>query len=248
VQDQNFSTKETQSSTTITQEQVIRFIPQIQTAKQVNVISNTDNRQFMDAAINTDHEVFIFPQTNIKSERMVAPTQHLETSESEDDLINAIGQQIGEYCNQIEERDDISIISDSDDDYYSDTEDINSCFGENGSSFANIDDFSDETEINSEIQINEESKNIIAAIQNDNLSNNDLSQNLYPINKYENGSNYENETVNEPIINSSNKPTCMFNLLMIRNMILLILKTIAISCIRELTATTAAMHTIKVQQ
>ena len=211
TQHQSFSTKETQttnkqSSTTIMQEQVIRFIPQIQTVKQVNVISNTENRQFIDAAINTDHDVFIFPQTNIKSERIVAPTQNLETSDSEDDLINAIGQQIGEYCNQIEERDDISIISDSDDDYYLDTEDINSCFGENGSSFANIDDFSDETEINSEIQIKEESKNTVAAIQKEYLSNNDLSQNLYPINKYENGSNYENETINEPIITSSNKP------------------------------------------
>ena len=61
--------------------------------------------------LSTRTTVFNYQQPNIKTERLIRIQNDETVSESEDEFINRIGNQISQFCNQIEQRDDISIIS-----------------------------------------------------------------------------------------------------------------------------------------
>ena len=183
-------------------------------------------------SVNTDPEIRILVETQpiiLPSKQSEATVDYINAhSDLDDDFAEIV--QINNYFDQTKDNDDISVISDSDSEFYFDTTDINSCNGDNDSSVGNLDDFAfSQYGCTDNFQQNDDSLNVIATIKTNN-----------------NDENIEPDKLDS--LEQHNQHNNQFNILIIRNTILLILKTIAVSCIRELTTTTAATHTIRVQE
>ena len=77
------------------------------------------------------------PSNEQLTKQQVGTTILPDIDYSEDELFNSVGSQIVEYCTQFSshslDRDDLSVISDSEDELFSDYDDIDSCYGEAGS-------------------------------------------------------------------------------------------------------------------
>ena len=66
----------------------IRYLPQLNRLKHQDI---ENQPTLKDASVNTDHDVFIYKQPNIKTERLVRIQNDETVSESENEFINTIG-------------------------------------------------------------------------------------------------------------------------------------------------------------
>ena len=246
--------------------QSTRYIPQLQTieanqAEEANVSEKTNNQNVLrDAVTITDHITSIPTSTLEENTKIVCQTY--EESESEDELIYAFHDDFNNLYNQLQDTSDtISTLSDSGDEYYLNYDDLDSCYGEVDSSIGNLADFTDAVECICSDQADYSDclrpSNIIASLQADNPDSDSIdqptecdkldqnlsvkSENSYRSDESDNTSNSNNKSER-----SGHKPH--FNIFTVRDIIPTILKAIAVSCLRELTTTTAAVHTINVQR